>query len=316
MSAALLRRIRRYILSALPQKSGSDRPVVAAVMRGFRMTLEDSRFEVLLRRLNAVDVDARGFAYEGAGVGLVVLDYFPPWRDQFRAFVRVIEDPYIIPTNIGAGLALGRMRSRRIERFVQQQEHLVFRWMVVDGYGFYKGFYSQQEYLDRQRVPANLSPYAGHVFDQGLGRAIWFARGEDVERVVETIAGFPEARQADLWNGASFACAYAGRPLEREALERLRQEAGPYSLQLSLAGALAAKRRAGLGHLTPHTELACQVFCGLSAEMAAAVANDSLKNLPPENTVSLHKVWRDRIATYFEAREARPREKVAEVVSV
>jgi enediyne biosynthesis protein E3 len=201
------------------------------------------------------------------------------------------------------------MHSRRIEHFLQQQEHPVFRWMVMDGYGFYKGFFSQQLYIDQQRIPANLSPYARHVFDQGLGRGIWFAKGENIEQVITTIAAFPEARRADLWNGASFACAYAGSPLERESFERLWEEAGPYSLQLSLAGALAAKRRLGLGHLMPHTELACQVFCSLSAEMAAGVANDSLKNLPPETTAPLHKIWRERIATYFEARAAYVSEK-------
>lgn len=291
----LLRRLRKSILSALPEKTGADNQVVAAVMRGFRLTLEDSRLEELVPRLNAINVDARGFAYEGAGVGLTVLDFFPPWRKRFPAFVREIEDQYLIPVYIGAGLALGRMHSRQTERFLRQQEHPVFRWMVMDGFGFYKGFYSQQRFIDQQQTPAHLSPYAGHVFDQGLGRGIWFARGEHVERVAATIAAFPEARRADLWSGASFACAYAGKPLPRAAYERLREAAGIHGSQLSLAGALAAKRRLGLGHITPHTDLACQVFCGLSAEEAAGIANDTLNNLPAEGTVPLHKVWRERI---------------------
>jgi hypothetical protein len=305
----LLRRLRRVILGALPQKTGSDNRVVAAVMQGFRITLEDSRFEELVPRLNAIDVDARGFAYEGAGVALTVLDYFPPWRKQFEAFVRVIEDQYLIPVYIGAGLALGRMHSRRTEHFVQQQEHPVFRWMVMDGYGFQKGFYSQQPYIDQQKLPDNLSPYARRVFDQGLGRGLWFAKGESVERVTATIAAFPETRRADLWSGASFACAYAGKPLKRESYEQLWENAGPYRAQLSLAGALAAKRRIGLGHVTPQTDMACQVFCGLSAEMTAGVANDILKNLPPATTVPLHKIWRERIAAYFEARAAHMSEQ-------
>lgn len=300
----LLPRLRKSILSALPEKTGSDNQVVAAVMRGFRLTLEDSRFEELVPRLNTIDVDDRGFAYEGAGVGLTVLDFFSPWRKRFPAFVREIEDQYLIPVYIGAGLALGRMHSRQSERFVQQQEHPVFRWMVMDGFGFYKGFYSQQRYIDQQRIPANLSPYARHVFDQGLGRGIWFAKGEHVERVAGTIAAFPEARRADLWSGASFACAYAGKPLQRESYERLREAAAPYASQLSLAGSLAAKRRLGLGHITPHTDLACRVFCGLSAEEAAGVANTILNNLPPETTIPLHKVWRERIAAYASAQTA------------
>lgn len=296
------RTIRRRILGALPQKTGADNPVVAQVMRGFRMTLEDSRIEPLKARLDTIEVDARGFAYEGVGVALVVLDTLTPWHKRFRAFVRITEDQYLIPTYIGAGLALGRMHSRRVEPFVHEQEHAVFGWMVMDGFGFYKGFYTPKPFIDGQRVPQNLGPYARRVFDQGLGRGVWFARGENIERVAATIASFPEARRADIWSGASFACAYAGRPRERADYERLHAAAGPYAPQLALAGALAAKRRLGLGHITDHTDLACEVFCGCSAAEAAALANTLLADLPATSHAPLHQVWRDRITAAIGAR--------------
>jgi len=286
----------------LPQKTDSDNQVVAAVMRGFRMTLEDSRFEELVPRLEAIDMNSRGFAYEGVGVALTVLDYLTPWRKQFRDFVRVTEDQYLIPVYIGAGLALGRMNSRRTEQFVHEQEHPVFRWMVMDGFGFYKGFYTPQPWIERQKVPAHLGPYARRVFDQGLGRGIWFARDENIDRVAATIAAFPESRRADIWSGASFACAYAGKPLERAGYERLYVAARPYGAQLALAGTLAAKRRLGLGHITDSTDLACNVFCGLSAFEAAGVANDILAALPTETSVPLHQVWRERITAYMSER--------------
>jgi hypothetical protein len=171
--------------------------------------------------------------------------------------------------------------------------------MVMDGYGFAKGYFSQQRYIEEKVVPAHLSSYGRRVFDQGLGRSIWFVAGENVDQVVTTIATFPEARHADLWSGAGFACAYAGSHMERRALETLRTAAGPYRSQLALAGALAAKRRHGFGHITPHTELACQVFCGLSGEMAAHIANDALENLLTDGVESPHKIWRERIVAQF-----------------
>jgi enediyne biosynthesis protein E3 len=294
-----LRFLRKSILRSVPKAKGSDQKVVTTVMQGFRATLEDGRFEVLVARLNEFEADWRGFAYEGVGLGFTVFDYFLPWRKRLQAFVRGPGAPYIIPVYIGAGLALGRIGGRRLEWFVARLENPVFRWMVVDGYGFYKGFFSRRRYLEEKVVPAHLSLYARRVFDQGLGRSIWFATGENIDQVTTTIAAFPEARQADLWSGAGFACAYAGSPMERKALDTLRTAAGPYRSQLALAGTLAAKRRHGFGHITPHTELACQVFCGLSGEMAAHIANDALENLPTDGIESSHKIWRERIEAQF-----------------
>lgn len=303
MTFSLLRFLRKSILRSVPKAKGTDQKVVTIVVQGFRATLEDDRFEVLVPRLNEVEADWRGFAYEGVGLGFALFDYFLPWRRRLQAFVRGPGAPYIIPIYIGAGLALGRLVGRRggrqLERFVARLEHPVFRWMVVDGYGFYKGFFSRQRYLEEKVVPSHLSPYGHRVFDQGLGRSIWFANGENVDQVTTMIAAFPEARQADLWSGAGFACAYAGSPMERKALETLRTSAGPYRSQLALAGALAAKRRHGFGHITPHTELACWVFCGLSGEMAAGIANDALENIPADGAEPPPKIWRERIESRF-----------------
>ncbi|HLZ57189.1 MAG TPA: DUF1702 family protein [Ktedonosporobacter sp.] len=299
MTFSLLRQLRKFILSALPKAAGFDQKVVTTVMQGLRATLEDDRFEILVPRLNAVEAEWRGFAYEGAGVGFAVFDYLLPWRKRLQTFVRGPGAPYIIPVYIGAGLALGKFHSRRPEQFLERLENPAFRWMVMDGYGFHQGFFSPRRYIEERAIPAHLSPYARRVFDQGLGRSIWFATGENIDQVATTIATFPEARQADLWSGAGFACAYAGSAMERKALETLRTMADPYRSQLALAGALAAKRRHGFGHITPHTELACQVFCGLSGEIAAHIANDALDNLPTDGIESPHKIWRDRIATQF-----------------
>ncbi len=299
MTFSPLRFLRKSIVRSVPKAKGSDQTVVTVVVQGFRATLEDSRFEVLVPRLNEIEADWRGFAYEGVGLGLAIFDYFSPWRKRIQAFVRGPGAPYIIPIYIGAGLALGRLGGRRLERFAAQLENPAFRWMVVDGYGFYKGFFSRRRYLEAQAVPNYLSPYARRVFDQGLGRSIWFATGENVDPVATMIASFPGDRQADLWSGAGFACAYAGSPMERQALEKVRTMAGPYTSQLALAGALAAKRRYGFGRVTPQTEMACQVFCGLSGELAAHIANDALENLPDDSDEPAHKIWRERIEAQF-----------------
>lgn len=303
MSFSVLRHIRKSLLRSVPKAKGTDQRVVTTVMQGFRATLEDGRLEILVPRLNEVEPEWRGFAYEGVGLGFTVFDYFFPWRKRIQALVRGPGAPYIIPIYIGVGLAIGRIGGFRLESFMKRLENPAFRWMVVDGYGFYKGFFSRRRYLQEQTVPAHLSPYARRVFDQGLGRSIWFVCGENIDQVVATIAAFPVARQADIWSGAGFACAYAGSFMERQDLERLRSLAGSYKPQLAVAGTLAAKRRHGFGHITPQTELACQVFCGLSGELAAGVANEALQALPAETVEPAHQLWRAKIEAHFTGKE-------------
>lgn len=295
MTFSPLRRFRKFMVRALPSVTGSNQKVFATVMQGLRATLEDSRFDMLVSRINEIEPEWRGFAYEGAGVGLVIFDYLLPWKRRLPAFVRGPGSPYTIPIYIGAGLALARFNSRRPEKFLTRLENSAFHWMVIDGYGFAKGYFAQQRHIQEQVVPDHLSAYGHRVFDQGLGRSIWFVCGEHVEQVAETIARFPEARQADLWSGAAFACTYAGSAIERQELERMVTMAGPYRLQLAVAAALAAKRRHGLGHITPHTEMSCQVLSGLSGEQAAFIADQALESLPTTSTEALHKIWRERI---------------------
>ena len=42
-----------------------------------------------------------------------------------------------------------------------------------------------------------------HVFDQGLGRSLWFVEGADVSKIRATVRGFPAARRAEeIFEGA------------------------------------------------------------------------------------------------------------------
>ena len=48
-------------------------PVAHSLVEGYHATLEDSRFEILAPRLDAVEPQLRGFAYEGVGLGLATV---------------------------------------------------------------------------------------------------------------------------------------------------------------------------------------------------------------------------------------------------
>lgn len=285
-------------------------PVARNLVEGFQTTLDDSRFEVLVPRLNAVDVEFRGIAYEGAGMGLMLLDSLGPWKKRLQAFIDGPGAPYDWLLYIGAGLVLPRV-PRRPEGFLARLDPFL-RWFVMDGYGFYEGFFSGRRSIDEQVIPAGLSGYARRAFDHGLGRSIWFSTGANVERIVATIGVFPEARQADLWGGIGLACAYAAGVVDREAIKALRTASGPYRSHMAAGAAVAAKFRLQTGGSAAHTDLACEVLCGLSSKMVAHIANLARKDLPLDGVEPAYEIWRQRLAEQFATwAESEPEQKEA-----
>lgn len=277
-------------------------PVAHSLVEGYHATLEDSRFEALVPRLTAFEPELHGFAYEGAGMGIAALDIIAPWKDRLTAFIDGPAGPHIYPTYVGVGLALARLR-RDPERYLSRLDP-VLGWVVVDGYGFHEGFFRRRRYIDQRAVPTHLSPYARRLFDQGLGRCIWFSSGGVVDLVTSIIDSFPQERRADLWGGVGLACAYAGGATRAE-VERLLEIARPYRALLARGAAVASQGRLQAGNMAAHTEMACQVFGGLSAQQAAQVADFAQENLPTGGSEPAYEIWRQRMQEYFAAPSLR-----------
>ncbi len=200
---------------------------------------------------------------------------------------------------VGAGLALARLHKRP-EQFMARLDPVV-RWLVIDGYGFYEGFFSYRHTVEEQVTPAHLSGYARRAFDQGLGRSLWFSTGAHVDRIVERISAFPLARHADLWGGIGLACAYATGTAGRETISALRAAAGLHKSHMAVGATMAATFRQQAGNPAQHTDLACEVFCGLSGEMAAHLADIARKDLPADGVEPAYEIWRQRIQAQFAA---------------
>lgn len=266
-------------------------------LQGYHAALLDDEPETLARRLSEVELEFRGFAFEGAAMSLALLDLLTPWkRNRLRAFLDGPGAAHIYMVHLGAGWALARLR-RRVERPLARLEPLL-RWLAVDGYGFHEGYFYWRRYIGEQASPKRLSGYARRVFDQGLGRSLWFVECADVVRIPQTIAAFPPSRHADLWSGIGLACAYAGGA-DGAALEALRTTAGAYQAHLAQGAAFAAKARQHAGNLAPYTALACEILCGLSADAAANITDTALVDLPFDGTEPAYEVWRRRIQTQF-----------------
>jgi hypothetical protein len=264
-----------------------------AFLHGYHAAIEDDRPARLASRLDDLEPGLRGFAFEGAGMGLHLLDLLTPWnRGRLRGFLAGPAAAHAYMIHVGAGWALAQLRLR-VDRSPARLDPLL-GWLAVDGYGFHHGYFGWPEAVDRHRVPRRIEGYARRAFDQGLGRSLWFVEGADAARIAATLAGFPASRHADLWSGVGLACAYAGG-VPAGAIEDLGALAGPFHSHLAQGVAFAAKARARAGNPTSDTEMACRIVCGMSASEAAALTDEALIGLTDGDGLPAYEVWRGRI---------------------
>lgn len=61
-------------------------------------------------RLSSIEPEVRGFAFEGAAMGLALLDHLTPWRrDRFERFLSGPGDRHAYMVHVGAGWVFARL---------------------------------------------------------------------------------------------------------------------------------------------------------------------------------------------------------------
>lgn len=269
-------------------------------IHGYNAGIEHLSCEAIVSALSGIEPHLQGFAYEGAGMAMAMLDCLTPWnRSRLRSLLDGPGNAHIYMVHVGAGWAIARLR-RRVDRMLSKLDPLL-GWLVVDGYGFHEGFFRPGRFIERCEQPRSLQGYQRRVFDQGLGRCLWFAKGADVDRVRAAVNVFAPSRRGDLYSGVGLACAYAGG-VDRTAIESIRSGAGSLAAQLAQGAAFAAKARHRAGNPTVHTELACEILCGTSAQEAADLTDLAQDNLSDDESEVEFEVWRRRIQEHYAAK--------------
>ena len=243
-----------------------------------------------------MELEFRGFAYEGAAMALDLLDQLRPLAPRlFPAFLAGPGQRHIYMVHVGAGWSMARMRLRLRQRLAKLDPLL--GWLALDGFGFHEGYFHWPQYANGTFRPPAFQDYALRAFDQGMGRSLWFVSGADPKWIAEAISAFPEERRGDLWSGAGLACTYAGG-CEKEEIVQLRQRAEGYETHLAQGAVFGATTREHAGNVMPHTESACWILCGLSVQQAAVMANQTLHQATEANGPA-YEDWRYRIRSHF-----------------
>ncbi|HEY7137354.1 MAG TPA: DUF1702 family protein [Acidimicrobiia bacterium] len=265
---------------------------------GYRVALASDPGPVLDAALEQHERDVRGFAYEGAAMGLALRDAISPLHhSRFRRFVDD-HDEHVYMIHVGMGWALARLR-RDVRRPLTRLDPLL-GWLAVDGVGFHTGYFEPNRFFATTQ-PAAPTPigYAARVFDQGLGRSLWFFAGADVERVAAHVRAFPPGRRDDLWSGIGLAATYAGG-CSRDELSRLQDLAGASVGHLAQGAVFAAGARRRARNVVAPNEVACSVLAGMTVDEAAELAESSVPSVvaavPGE---PIYETWRARIRSRF-----------------
>ncbi|MCA9695467.1 MAG: DUF1702 family protein, partial [Myxococcales bacterium] len=231
--------------------------IVLTFCLGFSAANEAEAHAGILAALAGVDAPLVGFAYEGVAAGLTMRDYLQRTEQrQLSAWILGPGRAYSLLTSIGAGV---NPALRRLYPAILDQLDPTFGWMAVDGHGYREAFVYRKRTLTEQQVPRWLKGHALPVFDQGVGRALWFVYAGELAKVAAVIREFPEARRQDLWSGVGFACAYTG-VFSGDDLNHLSDLPG-----VSTGAALAAFAREQAEAITDEHDRVGEI--GLLAEM-------------------------------------------------
>jgi enediyne biosynthesis protein E3 len=252
---------------------------------GYHAAIDADSLEDIARDLDrTVGSELIGFAYEGAGMYLALLDHLLPGRgDRVERFITGPAQKHDFITLIGIGLTYSRIPwiKMRVENAVERIEPGTC-WFAVDGYGFHEGFFDHRRFIDRCVRPKHLTGYAARVFDQGLGRSIWFAKAADADRIIEAIDRFPLERQRDLWAGIGLACAFAGGVHPQlgpytDVIVKLKSAAARIApLDYALGVVFAAETRFKAGSASPWTTKACELVLDMPFEQAGRLARQTI----------------------------------------
>jgi hypothetical protein len=174
---------------------------------------------------------------------------------------------------------------------------------MLDGYGFYQGFFDARSSFDRQTRPEGLAGESARNFDSGLGRSLYFLSAANPERIAATIKNFPADRRPDLWGGIGLACGYTGGVLDRDGVHRLLEASCRDGAEVAVGVAVAAGFRKQTDHSAAHTDSACSAVWGADSDAVARLAIAESAGKQPDPSGPRYEEWRRRMCAVWAERQ-------------
>lgn len=264
-------------------------------LEGYNCAVRTCDMEAVAGAARAFDTQDCGFFFEGAAMGFAILDILAPRRLQlFAQFIRGVGRPHIYMAYVGAGLAFART-SQRLQWRLGPLDPMLAP-LMVDGFGFHAGYFHHRWSVECQARPRGLRTGDYASFDQGLGRAIWFVAGADVERAAAMVHAFQEQRWPDLWSGVGLAATYAGS-VEAGMITQLRQNARALWAHVAQGSAFAVTARARAATPAAHSDMACNILCRSGSSVVVRMVNAARmrvlsRRIPSQ---SAYEAWRAEV---------------------
>jgi len=254
-----------------------------------------------LADLPLMPAQLRGFRAEGMAMGAAVRTGCAPWRDVLTPLLAELTERYVHLAHVGVGWAMARMPFAR-RRLVKLLDPMLAP-LALDGRGFHDGYFKARAAAAGALRPAGA---IGPVYDQGVGRSLWFSCGADPDRIAAAVLGFDPPRRDDLWAGIGLACVYAGGAGAAD-IDRLGVAAGSSLRWMRQGAAFGLGAHARAGTVSAEAEAAATRLCGADAATLVATVDAAyavaLSDAMPQP--GRYQAWRGRVATALDSRGAR-----------
>lgn len=244
------------------------------------------------KKLEVFSLEFKGFAYEGAGMALKLLDLFYFNKGRFQDFTKHEGAAHSYMLHVGAGWSYAKLPMFPKRDF--QKQHPIYKWLIVDGMGFYFGYFHWDKFKNGMKAPGKIKSgsYMENAFFQGVGRSLWFVFGANIEAVSAAINSFPTNLHNDLWSGVGLASAYAGG-LKHASYSDIRKFAGDNLAAYMQGVAFANTARIEASTPAAHTAITSLAMCNMNPVQISNLTHFSLEEAKKlNNQTPIYQNWR------------------------
>lgn len=198
--------------------------VVSTFQKGRALSEQELGLDELIAELNKFDLRYRSVAFEGASMGVALANSMETWKVYTEKTWK-----HATQVHIGLGWAIAEGQLNLASTLLEIEPTMQVK--VLDGFGYWNGLFQRRATIRTQQIPENITPKYQAGFDQGVGRAIWYATKGEVDKVVNIINHFAEDRSPNLWQGIGVASTYVGGCSD-ELISELKSAAGEFKMNL------------------------------------------------------------------------------------